>query len=309
MTDSPELVSDKPERSSWELEEGDEAVPGLYALKNLGGGTHYEAYLVWADDLAYMLVAKMLRPDYATDKHAIESLRREAAMVARLNHPIIVRGFDSFPGGDRPYLLLEFLEGPNLSSLLRHGPTPVEQLLPLGLNLCSALHYLERNRVVHLDVKPRNIIMGVPPRLIDLSVARSFERAKKISGHIGTDAYMAPEQCAPGERGVIGAPADVWGLGATLYRAAAKRLPFPQKPDADESKLEERFPQLLGPPPPLNVDVPPAFEEAVMACLRADPPERPTAMEVADMLQPLVAELPRKPVLRRARPSLGWRRK
>lgn len=301
-------MSDVTEKSSWDFEEGDEAAPGLYALKNLGGGTHYEAYLVWADDLAYMLVAKMLRPDYAEDKHSIESMRREAAIVARLNHPIIVRGYGASMGGERPYLLLEFLEGPNLSSLLRHGPIPIEQLLPLGLNLCSALHYLERHRVVHLDVKPRNIIMGMPPRLIDLSVARSFDRAKKISGQIGTDPYMAPEQCAPGERGTIGPAADIWGLGATLYRAAAKRLPFPQAPDADESKLDERFPQLHTPPPALRANVPDAFEEAVMACLRPEPSERPSATEMADMLQPLVAELPRKPLLRRARPGLGRHR-
>ena len=62
--------------------------------------------------------------------------------------------------------------------------------------MAAALHYLRGDDVVHLDVKPDNIVMGIPPRLIDLSLARSVERARRLTDYIGTNAYMPPEQCA-----------------------------------------------------------------------------------------------------------------
>lgn len=97
-------------------------------------------------------------------------------MLERLQHPVVVRGFDAVLGGSRPHLVLEHLEGPRLSTLVRrHGPLPPEQLIPLALQLCSALHYLAAEGVAHLDLKPANTIMSGSPRLIDLSVAMSAE--------------------------------------------------------------------------------------------------------------------------------------
>ena len=141
-------------------------------------------------------------------------------------------------------MLIEHLEGPTLRRLLRRGgPLPLEQLLPLAAHLAATLHYMAADGWVHLDVKPDNIVMGVPPRLIDLSIARPVDLAASIRSPIGTDPYMAPEQCAPVEHpGQIGPPADVWGLGATLYHAAVGHRPFP-------SDREVRFPQLEQPPP------------------------------------------------------------
>ena len=274
-------------------------------MKMLGGGRNYEAYLVWSDKLSYLLVAKMLRPHLTEDRHALDSLIKEVGVVERLNHPMVVRGFGADTEGERPYLLLEHLEGPSLSSLVRKGALPLEQTVPLAMNLCSALHYMHSEKVVHLDVKPSNIIMGLPPRLIDLSVARTFEAAKKITGHVGTDEYMAPEQCAPGERGEIGAPADIWGVGATLYRAVTGNLPFKREKGASKSTdLQARFPQLVAAHEPWPKNVPAPMREVIDACLTDDPRERPEAAEVAESVQPFLSELPRKPLLRRARPGM-----
>ena len=295
------------ERDSWGFEDGAEIVPGRYVLKKLGGGYDYEAYLTWDDKLYALVVAKCLRPHLVTDTHALNSMRREAEHLLNLKHPVVVRGFDAVLDGERPHLVMEHLEGPNLASLLRrYGPLQLEQLLPLSVQICSALHYLASEEIVHLDVKPRNIIMGAPPRLIDLSIARSFARAKRITGHVGTDAYMAPEQCDP-KRAPIGPAADVWGLGATLYHAIVGHVPFP-RPDYDKERDERndevRFPQLFKEPQPLNPKkVPAAVSEPVLACLAPDPDDRPSIGEVVGMLEPLVAELPTKPVLRRMRPG------
>ena len=283
------------ERASWEFEEGAEIAPGRTILQRLGGGSRFEVHLVWDDRWFAVMVAKLLRPDQAGDERALGELRAEAEILGRLAHPVLLRGFDAVLDGPHPHVLVEHLEGPTLRRLIRKGgPLPMAQLLPLALHVAAALHYVAVEGFVHLDVKPDNIVMGVPPRLIDLSVARSVDRARRISGAVGTDAYMAPEQCHPRAfPGAIGPPADVFGLAATLHHAAAGSVPFPRGPDdRDSDDLEVRFPQLARPPEPLPGAVPEGLRELVADGLAPDPASRPTAAELAMGLEPLVAALP-----------------
>lgn len=281
--------------ASWGLEEGDEIIPGRHAMRLLGGGLTYEAYVAWDDDLLCPAVVKILRPDRTHDARALAGLAAEAALLERLAHPSLVRLLDAVPDGERPHLLLELVEGPRLSTLERRYGIAIEQALSLGLSLASVLHYLSMRETVHLEVKPRNIIMSGPPRLIDLSVARRFFELAAVASPIGTDAYMAPEQCDPERFHELGPAADVWGLGVTLYEALAGRLPFPARPGGG------RFPQLDGQPDPLDLE-PPELAELLFGCLADRPSERPTAAELAAGLEPLVAELPR-PRLGRFRPG------
>jgi serine/threonine-protein kinase len=288
-------------KSSWHLHEDDELVPGLTAMSRLGGGTAYEAYLAWSERLHSHVVVKVVRPDEVGQSHTLRGLRREIAMLRRLDHPVIVRSFGGDADGPRPHVVLEHLDGPRLSSLLRkHGPLPLEQLLPLALQICSALHYLAGEGVVHLDVKPSNIIMGSTPRLIDLSIARTVDEAAALDHVVGTDDFMAPEQCNPPVTGRPGPPADVWGLGATLYRAATGYLPFPSG-DRDAGTTTGRFPQVGGTAAPLPRHLSDAVAKPLLACLDPDPAARPTAAQLAHELEPLVMSLP-KPVLGGFRP-------
>lgn len=279
-------VAQRTDRDSWRLTEGDEIVPGRVAVARLGGGTRCEAYLAFDDHLHAIVVVKLVRPNLIEDERALAGLAAEAAMLERLDHPVIVRGFDAVLDGPRPQIVLEHLEGPRLSSLVRrHGPLPPEQLIPLALQLCSALHYLAAEEVVHLDIKPSNTIMSGPPRLIDLSVALAVDAAAAMTRSRGTDAFMAPEQCDPLSLGPVGPAADVFGLGATLYRAATGQRPFPGGiPDADDPVV--RWPQLLGVADarPLPAQV----AEPILACLVFDPRDRPAPAELADALEPVL---------------------
>ena len=259
-------------------------MPGRVAMDLLGSGLRYETYLAWDEHLRALVVAKLVRPDLVGDTGAMHGIRAEARHLDRLAHPMLLRSFGAHLDGARPHLVLEHIEGPRLSTLMRRFGVVVEQLLPLTLNLCAVLQYMARERVVHLDVKPSNVIMAGAPRLIDLSVARDFDDLSGLTGPVGTDAYMAPEQCDAGRFGEIGPPSDVWGLGATLYEALARRSPF-----ADDGS---RFPQLCEPPAPLPDSVPPALAELVLPCLADKPADRPTAGELADEFEPLVDSLP-----------------
>jgi serine/threonine protein kinase len=281
--------------TTWEFAEGDEIAPGREAVRLLGGGHRYEAWLAWDQRLRTLVVAKLLRPDQAGQPAALRVLRHEAAMLSRLSHPLLVRSFGAEPEGEHPHLVLELVDGPRLSTLIRRYGLILEQALPLALNLSSVLHYLSEEGVVHLDVKPRNVVMAGSPRLIDLSVARAVDDLGTLRAPVGTDAYMAPEQCDPTRFAEIGARSDVWGLGVTVHEAFTGELPYPRP------SLDLAHPQLSCGPQAAD-GVPPALERLLMSCLEPRPADRPTAAELGDALEPFVDALP-PPRIGRFRPG------
>jgi serine/threonine protein kinase len=278
--------------ASWGFVEGDPITAELTAIRRLGGGSAYEAYLAF-DEVTYApVVVKVVRPDRVRGRQS--SLAREVEALATVNHPAVVRGLRHELDGPRPYVVLELVDGPRLSTLIRRfGPLPEQQYVPLAIDVASALHYLRRLGWMHLDVKPGNVIMGAPARLIDLSVARPVEDAGRTV-RIGTDAYMSPEQCDPDRRGAPTPASDVWGLGATLFEAVAGYRAFDDgDPEADD--LAAQFPQLVDEPYELPDRVPAEVAKVLGATLDADPGNRPLPREVAEALEPV---LDRQPAIR-----------
>ncbi len=281
------------DEDSWGFEPGDAISPGLTAMRLLGGGSAYEALLAF-DDVTYApVVVKVVRPAQVSDEGTLRGLRREVEVLRRVQHPAVVDALRAEVVGARPHVVLEHLDGPRLSTLVRrYGPLEPAQYLPLGIEVASALHYLRHHDVVHLDVKPSNIIMGAPARLIDLSVARSVDDAARLEYPIGTDSYMAPEQCEPPRTGVPQPASDVWGLGATLFEAVSGRRAF-RDGDARSVDVVTRFPQLVDEPLPLPAGVPAEVAKVVEACLAHRPQDRPTPADVADALGPVLEQHPR----------------
>jgi len=290
--------------TSWNFTEGTEIAPGRTVLKRFTSLSElYETYLVWDDHRFAIMVAKLVMPQRIGDAAARQGIEREWRALTRLQHPIVVRAFDAVRDGPHPHLLLEHLEGFTLQSVVhRQGPLPLEQLLPLALHIASALHYFASEGCIHLDVKPENIIMSAPPRLIDLSLVHSLEEAAKINYLVGTDSFMAPEQCLRGEGPPITPAADIFGLAATLHFACTGGVPFPRPPREERYTLADRFPQIEDDPLPLPSSVPSALREVLVQALSRDPRDRPTAAEFAIQLQPLVAQLPHRFVMTKS----GW---
>lgn len=282
-------------RTAWDLHEGDEIAPGLVAMRLLGGGSAYEAYLAFDEVLHTPVVVKVVRPDQVDDPGTLAGLAREVETLAALNHPAIVRGFHAELGGERPLVILENIDGPRLSTLVRrHGPLPPQQLLPLAIELASAAHYLRHRGFVHLDIKPSNIIMGSPARLIDLSIARRVEEAAALTSVVGTDAWLAPEQALPGHQGrVPGFATDVWGIGVSLYHGAAGHPPFDRGVDDPAAAPESRWPQLRGEPHALPEWLDADIAELVLACLAPDPDDRPLPADISARVEPVLARQPK----------------
>ena len=280
-------------KDTWTFAEGDAITPELTAMKLLGGGAAYEAYLAF-DEVTYSpVVVKVVRPGQVTSSASMRGLRREIETLAAVNHPVVVRGLRHDVDGDRPHVVLEHIDGPRLSTLIRrHGPLQEQQYVPLAIDIAAAMHYFRHVGVVHLDIKPSNIIMGAPARLIDLSVARTAERAAVLEHQIGTDFYMSPEQVEPEGRHRPGYASDVWGLGATLFEAVAGHRAFSDG-DREADDLALRFPQLVEEPAELPGRVPAEVTKVILAALDRDPANRPLPHELSDALEPVLARQPR----------------
>jgi serine/threonine protein kinase len=258
---------------------GDVLAPGRVALHRIGGGGDYEVYAVWDDRLCAPAAAKLIRPDRLDDAGPRRRLAREADLLSELVHPGLPRCYDLDLDAAVPHLLLELVEGPALNRLVRRdGPLDVVQVASVGVQVAGVLHFMAINGYVHLDVKPGNVIMTAAPKLIDLSLARTIEDAARIDAVTGTRSYLAPEQCLASEGALVGPPADVWGLGVTMYYALAGRRPFD---DVEWDRVPaDEYPQVTCDPRPLDASVPDHLAQLVYDCLSPDPRLRPTPPEI-----------------------------
>lgn len=262
------------------LTEGARLARGYHVLRHLARGKALDVYDVWSDERHALCVAKAIRPDRLDDAGTRRRLRREGRLLLRLTHPHIVRAYE-LVNRPHPVLALEALTGATLGYVLdtRARRLPAVDVAYLGLQLCSAVRYLHTFGVLHLDLKPTNVISeaGIA-KLIDLSVARPQGLAPP---GVGTRQYLSPEQA---RGGVLGPPADVWGVGAVLYAAGTGRRPFY---GLDE---ETRYPQLDTRAQPVGAHrrLPAQLAKAIDACLDPEPGDRPELAELSAILEGLV---------------------
>ncbi len=243
-----------------------ELAPGLTVIEHLARTRVLDTYEVFSAERACSCVAKTLRPDRRGDASAAKALAAEGRLLMELAHPHIVRGYELI-AEPHPIVVMETLDGETVAHLAdRRGGLDADEVAWLGLHLASALRYLHGRGVLHLDVKPANVVAdGGRAKLIDLSLARPPGRYKR---GLGTWCNLAPEQ-ARGE--LLGPAADVWGLGTVLHEATTGEPAF----DSDEG-----YPQLDG--PASRVDGP--LADAIASCLAPEAADRPPLPELASRL-------------------------
>jgi serine/threonine protein kinase len=247
-------------------------------------GRDLDVYDLWSEERNCRCVGKTVRPDRLEKRDARSRLLREGRLLLSLTHPHIVRAYDVLTA-PVPLVILETLPGETLSHLIdrRRRRLSVPEVAHLGLHLCSAMSYLHRHNVLHLDLKPSNIIAthGMA-KVLDLSVAR---RPGPHRGGVGTTGYMAPEQSRGGD---LGPAADVWGIGATLFEVATAE-PACEVGDETSSSAARAIPcqsRTVG----RFRRVPARLGAAIDGCLSIDPADRPSVPELAGHLEAIVRE-------------------
>lgn len=261
------------------LSVGETLAPGYEILAHLHRSNNFDVYDVWSEERTCRCIAKALCPDLLYDQRTRRQLLREGRLLKRLTHPHIVRVYETLKQ-PHPVLILETLTGATLAHLIdnRRRRLPLSDVVHLGIHLCSAIHYLHRHGILHLDLKPSNIVSERQlAKVLDLGLARPPGRGKKGAG---TRQYMAPEQ-ARGD--ILNAATDVWGIGAVLFEAAAGEVPFEfYDDDSRYDQLERRTESVRS-----HRRVPAAFAMAVDACLEPDPAKRPTVEDLIEVLNKL----------------------
>lgn len=268
------------------LDEGSRLAPGYEVLGHLSRGADLDVYDAWSLERDCRCVIKVMRPDRAGHVPARERLVEEGRLLLGLAHPHLVRCYEILE--HPPAVVLETLTGATLARIIaeRRRRLPAADLCHLGLHLCSAIGYLHRQGILHLDLKPSNVISEMGhAKVIDLSLARPSGR---VEAGLGTRQYLAPEQ-ARGD--TVTTASDVFGIGGVLFAAATATRPFP-RPDGPFEQLERRAVRVR-----TLRRLSSEMAATIDACLEPAPRDRPTVGEVRRTLDDALTEPGAPPAL------------
>ena len=289
---------------------------GKYKLLDvLGQGGMGAVLKAESTTLRRTVALKVMATDLLKDDIARARFEREIQFAATLNHPNIVRAIDADRVGDRYFLVMEYVEGRDLKSLIKqHNQVPIEFGCECIRQAALGLQHAHEHGVVHRDIKPSNLLISKHPetkkpviRVLDLGLARieqdgsvnsrkgglknlsdsdnegSITRTGQI---MGSPDYMAPEQATNSRNADI--RSDIYGLGVTLFHLISGQLPY--SGDNVMEKLVRRINQDAPPISQFRPDVPPVLVHIISRMLHRDPAQRfQTPGEVAAVLEAFVA--------------------
>ncbi len=229
-----------------------------------------------------IVAIKFLQPYLVTDSARKERMKREARLLAALDHPNILTVLGaSFDDGE-PFIVTEFVEGVTLSDLLKGCPViPVERFYRLFRQILEGLQAAHNSNIVHRDLKPGNIMVSNQDgqeaiKILDFDIAKRYldtsEQDLTQTGHIiGSPMYMSPEQCSASS---VDQRTDIYAAGCIAYECLSGSVPF----DVEQS-LELMYRKLHSDPTPLSQiapqEIPPFLNELVANCMARSPEDRP----------------------------------
>ena len=257
----------------------------------LGRGGMGEVYK--ADDLKLGLpvALKLLPPEVAQDPARLARLLNEVRVALRVTHPNVCRVFDVGEGDGQHYIAMEYIDGEDLSSLLRRiGHLPRAKALQIARQLCAGLAAAHEQGIVHRDLKPANVMIDGrgQARLTDFGIASAADVLAGEEARVGTPAYMAPEQLE-GRGATVGS--DLWSLGLVMHELFTGRRVERSGPGGRTTDRRRES----GAHAARDDELDPAIAGVIERCLDPDPQRRPTsALAVAAALpglDPLAAAL------------------
>lgn len=270
---------------------------GPYRVEGLiGRGGMGRVYRGFDTRLQRPVAIKVLADDWSQHPDRVQRFERESRVVAGIRHPNIVSLFDVGTFRNRPYAVMELLEGETLRARMRREPLEPETIRGIGIQAAEALAAAHGRGIVHRDLKPENLFLANEDssegrrccvvKLVDFGLSRAPEedaedREATASGIVmGTAGYMAPEQ-ARGEKAT--SAADLFSLGCVLHECFYRQSPFSRR------SLAESLGAVLHTEPEIDGVLAardPELAETIAWCLRKDPAERPaSAAEVTRWLR------------------------
>jgi serine/threonine protein kinase/tetratricopeptide (TPR) repeat protein len=258
--------------------------PGTIAhytiTSKLGEGGMGEVYRATDTKLDREVAIKLLPAALANDPERLARFKREAKVLASLNHPNIATIF----GVEEGALVMELIEGDTLVDSIAKGPIPVEEALRIADQIASALEYAHQRGVIHRDLKPANVKAASRVKVLDFGLAKVHETdafdatitgATQMGTILGTAAYMSPEQAA-GK--LVDARSDVFSFGVLLYEMLSGKRAF-----SEENAVSTLAAVLHKDPRPLREvapQVPAELDSVVSQCMAKDPTTRFSSMSV-----------------------------
>jgi len=253
--------------------------------EKIGSGGMADVFKAVDEVLGRTVAVKVLHARYASDPNFVARFRQEAQAAANLSHPNIVNMYDWGRDGDTYYIVMEYVKGTDLKSLVTsQGPLDPRKVAEYGAQVCSALAVAHGYDIIHRDIKPQNIVLTPDGtiKVMDFGIARAGNTTMTQTGSVlGTAQYISPEQA----QGKPLTPAsDLYSLGVTLYELATGTLPFDgDTPVAVALKQVNDEPV---PPRQVRASIPPALEAVILRALRKNPADRyASASEMRDDLQ------------------------
>lgn len=248
-------------------------IAGYRVLGRLGAGG-MGVVLLGRSPGGALVAIKLIRAEYADDAGFRARFRREVAIARQVRNRWAVPVVDADTEAPAPWLATEFVPGPALSEAVGGGgPLPERGVRALGSMLAEALEAVHAAGLVHRDVKPGNVLLGLDgPRLIDFGIARALDDTVLTATDVivGSPGFLSPEQ-AQGRR--IGPASDVFSLGCVLVYAATGGRPFGSGP------VEAMLFRTVHDTADLSA-LPPGLLPVVEACLSKDPGDRPGAADI-----------------------------
>jgi serine/threonine protein kinase len=271
---------------------------GAYTLlARLGTGGMGTVYLGRAPE-GRLVAIKVVRTDLIDDEEFLGRFRSEVTRARQVPPFCTAEVLDADLDHEPPYLVVEFVDGPSLSQVVRkQGPLTEGALHSAALGIATALTAIHGAGVIHRDLKPANVLFALGGlKVIDFGIARPLEATSQHTGTdqlVGTVAYMAPERFDEDPDVRVSPASDVFAWGAVVTFAGTGRTPFAgDSPPATAARILTRPPVLDGLPMPLRL--------IVARSLAKDPTERPTARELLDLLlavdQPAAGPPPETPL-------------
>lgn len=270
-----------------------EAIPktiGPYeVLRTVGKGGMGEVLLAYDPRLDRQVAIKRIRAEVELDETRRQRFRREAQVAAHLNHPAIVQVFDLLTEGDLEHIVMEYVPGKSLRSIVKQGALPVSQGLAMALRLADGVTYAHRRGVVHRDLKSENVLVTSQgePKITDFGIARRLltegaqETLTRDGMVLGTYRAMSPEQIR-GEK--VDGRSDLFSFGVLLYEIFTGQSPF--QAESETATLARVLNEEPEPVQERVAEVPPELSALIAQLLQKDPHLRPrNAEEVAQRLR------------------------